>query len=261
MFRKRLYYLIEFQYLGYNYHGWQKQPDVKTLEHTISRTLNYVLPETKFKLMAAGRTDAKVSAAQSFFELFIENHTIADISEFLNLFNKNLPSDIRIVSIKEVDEKFNILNDVTSKEYHYYFAFGEKLHPFCASILCTNLNHLDIETMKSAALLFKGEHDFSAFIYKSNANSKTARKIMSAEIVENTELKANFFPSKSYVLKIKGKGFGRNMVRLIIGALFDIGEGKLTEDQIKIWLKEGRSTHLSRIAPANGLILHKVAYS
>ena len=95
-----------------------------------------------------------------------------------------------------VDEKFNILNDVTSKEYHYYFAFGEKLHPFCASILCTNLNHLDIETMKSAALLFKGEHDFSAFIYKSNANSKTARKIMSAEIVENTELKANFFPSR-----------------------------------------------------------------
>ena len=68
--KKRFYYLIKFQYLGHNYHGWQKQPDVKTLEHTISRTLNYVLPDQKFKILGAGRTDAKVSALEAYFELF-----------------------------------------------------------------------------------------------------------------------------------------------------------------------------------------------
>ena len=71
MFEKRFYYLVKIQYLGYRFHGWQKQPQLKTLHHMIDRTLKYVLGETRFKTLGAGRTDAMVSANEAAFELFV----------------------------------------------------------------------------------------------------------------------------------------------------------------------------------------------
>ena len=66
------YYLIEIQFLGYRYHGWQKQPNLKTVHLMIDRTINYILENNKFKSLGAGRTDAMVSAPQTAFELFTE---------------------------------------------------------------------------------------------------------------------------------------------------------------------------------------------
>ena len=62
MFKKTFYYLIKIQYLGYRFHGWQKQPNLKTVELMLQRTLKYVLQEQKFKILGAGRTDAMVSS-------------------------------------------------------------------------------------------------------------------------------------------------------------------------------------------------------
>ena len=78
MFEKRFYYLVKFQFLGYRYHGWQKQPDVKTLHSVIDRTLKYILEDRKFKTLSASRTDAKVSAVRPVFELFLIDKPLED---------------------------------------------------------------------------------------------------------------------------------------------------------------------------------------
>ena len=82
MFNKRYYYLVKIQYLGYRFHGWQKQPDVKTLHLMIDRTLKYILDDQKFKTLGAGRTDAMVSANEAALELFLYNKPIEDLDVF-----------------------------------------------------------------------------------------------------------------------------------------------------------------------------------
>ena len=82
MFRKRFYYIIELQYLGFRYHGWQKQPNVNTLQRMVERTVSYVLKHKDFKVLASGRTDAKVSANQTYIELFVDYQPLDMISFF-----------------------------------------------------------------------------------------------------------------------------------------------------------------------------------
>jgi len=104
---KRFYYLIQLQYLGFRYHGWQKQPGVLTVEHMLHKTLNFILEDQRFKVLAAGRTDAMVSANQTYIELFVYEDEL-DLETFLDQFNKNLPQDIRALSIEETTADFNI---------------------------------------------------------------------------------------------------------------------------------------------------------
>src|SRR5699024_1985704 len=131
---KRYYYLIKLQYLGFRYHGWQRQPGLKTVERMVKRTLAYVLKEKPFKTLAAGRTDAMVSVNQTYVELFVYDDPLV-LEEFFPLFNKNLPQDIRALDIEETHEKFNIIQHPQLKEYLYFFSFGKKAHPFCAPFM------------------------------------------------------------------------------------------------------------------------------
>ncbi|MFC0605657.1 tRNA pseudouridine(38-40) synthase TruA [Winogradskyella pulchriflava] len=260
MFEKRFYYLIKIQYLGYRFHGWQKQPDVKTIHLMIDRTLKYILGEKRFKTLGAGRTDAMVSANEAALELFIYNHSITDFDEFLALFNHNLPQDIRALSIKEVDKDFNVIQDSKLKEYHYVFSEGQKNHPFCAPIMTTILEPLDVELMKQGAKLFEGNHNFKTYCYKATDKGEYVRDIVSSEIVDNTIYTANFFPEKSYVFKVIGKGFMRNQIRLMFGCLIKLGRGEVSLDYIKNSLKEDSTEVMDYIAPASGLILHALDF-
>ncbi|WP_299520305.1 tRNA pseudouridine(38-40) synthase TruA [Winogradskyella sp.] len=260
MFEKRFYYLIKIQYLGYRFHGWQKQPDVKTIHLMIDRTLKYILGDVKFKTLGAGRTDAMVSANEAAFELFVYNEPIDNFNEFLDLFNYNLPQDIRALSIKEVSKDFNVIQDSKLKEYHYVFSEGQKNHPFCASILATILVPLDVGLMKQGAKLFEGTHNFKAYCYRATDNGEYVRTIESCEIVENTIYQANFFPQQSYVFKIKGKGFMRNQIRLMFGCLIKLGRGEVTLGYIEGSLKADNKEVMDYIAPASGLILHRLDF-
>lgn len=260
MFDKRYYYLIKIQYLGYRFHGWQKQPDVKTLHLMIDRTLKYILGDTRFKTLGAGRTDAMVSANEAALELFIYKQPIEDFEGFLELFNYNLPQDIRALSIREVDKDFNIIQDSKVKEYHYVFSQGQKNHPFCAPILTTILEPLNIDLMKEGAKLFEGTHNFKTYCYKATNKGEYQRTIEYCEIVDNTIYTANFFPKESYVFIIRGKGFMRNQIRLMMGCLIKLGRGEVTLDYIKETLKEDSKEVMDYIAPASGLILHRLDF-
>lgn len=256
---KKYYYLINIQYLGYRFHGWQKQPNLKTLHLMVDRTFNYILEGRYFKTLTSGRTDAMVSAESAAFELFLEE-PIEDKVAFLELFNYNLPQDIRAVYIKEVDAQFNIIQHSKIKEYLYLFTYGEKCHPFCAPIMTTILDALDIDRMKKGAKLFEGEHYLRSYCYRPTENGVYTREILKCEIVENTIYSANYFPEKSFILKVRGKGFMRNQIRLMMGTLIDLGKGKLTLDDIQNSLKPDSKVKMNFIAPASGLILNTVEF-
>jgi tRNA pseudouridine38-40 synthase len=251
--------VFKIQYLGYRFHGWQKQPNVKTVHLMIDRTFKYILEDKKFKTLASGRTDAMVSANEGAFELFLEE-PIEGFKEFLELFNHNLPQDIRALSIKEVDEKFNIIQHSKTKEYLYLFAFGNKYHPFCAPILTTIRESLDIELMKQGAKLFEGTHNFKNYCYKATDNGVYSREILTCKIVENDLYTASFFPPKTYILKVRGKGFMRNQIRLMMGVLIKLGRREVTLQYIEESLKPDVQEHMDYIAPASGLILNKIEF-
>ena len=253
-------YLISAQFLGFRYSGWQKQPGQKTVEGMLLKTLKFILPDVPLKILGAGRTDAKVSAMAYYFELFLKEKSLDDIPQLHELFNKNLPPDIRILDIIEVDTDFNIIQHSKSKEYVYLFSFGEKNHPFCAPFMANILEPLNIEQMKEAAALFKGTHDFSNYTARLRTNSKTVRTIKNCHIEENTLLTANFFPDKSYALRIVGEGFMRYQVRMIMGALIQLGKGELKLADIQKSLKTDNGMQLTYVAPGSGLLLNSIDF-
>ncbi len=225
----------------------------------IDRTFKFILEDRYFKTLAAGRTDAMVSANEAAFELFL-HHKVENETELLELFNKNLPQDIRALSIKEVSEDFNIINSSKTKEYIYLFTHSEKCHPFCASLLTTILDTLDIELMQRGSKLFEGTHNFKTYCYKATNEGLYTRTIDTCELIENTIYTANFFPEKSYLLHVTGKGFGRNQIRLMMGALIKLGRGDINLDYISQSLLPESIEVMDFIAPASGLILNKIEF-
>jgi len=117
---------------------------------------------------------------------------------------------------------------------------------------------LDLNAMEEAARFFEGHHDFKAYVFRPNKHTQTQGEILRCEIVKNTMYSANFFPKQSYALRIKSKGFKRRQIRLIMGALFDLGKGKITKTYIRESLEPKNDIKINTVAPASGLILNSV---
>ena len=250
-------YLIELRFLGFRYHGWAIQPQVKTLHGMLNKTLNYILEGRKFKSLGSGRTDALVSASYYACEIIVMEEI--DIDEFFVQLNDNLPQDMSCLGVKRLSSDFNIIQSVAEKEYRYYFSFGKKNDPFAAPFIASFPMNLDIDRMKKAALLFEGEHNFRSFCYKPVRELEFVRTITSCCIEENTDYQASFFPEKSFVMKVRGKGFMRYQVRLMAGALLRIGTGEISETTLMEALDD-KILLESWVAPASGLILHAVDF-
>ncbi len=256
---KKYYYLIHFQYLGFRYHGWLKQPGLKTVEFMMEKTTEFIIGHTDFKILGASRTDAKVSANHSACELFVNEPL--DIDKLLINFNNNLPNDIKVIKIEEKDKNFNIINAPRIKEYYYFFSSGEKCHPFCAPLICSFQEDLDISLMKKGALLFQGKHDFRQYCTKPSLKTNFKRELLVSRIKENNIFTANFFPAKSYVYHIHSKGFMRYQVRLIMGQLLSLGKKEIGLSDIKESLKGKSCKPLRQIAPSSGLVLNKIKFA
>ena len=252
--KKNFFYLITLEYLGFRYHGWQKQKDVKTVQLMLDKTLKFVLgEEVEFKTLAAGRTDAMVSSLHSVVELF-STHEL-NVIKLTKELNHNLPVDMRINSIDVTDENFLIMDTPRIKHYAYYFCFKDKPHPFCAPIMTFIREDLDITLMQEAVKLFIGEHYYGNYIYQPNPQKKLWREIISSEITTNTDFIGSYFPKTSYVFKVSSPGFGRYQVRNMMGSLFQIGMGQIDIETFKKSLQEGFQVENKLMAPASGLVL------
>ncbi len=252
-------YIIELQYLGFRYSGWQVQKDVKTIQYMLDRTLKFIYEDKiKIKSLGSSRTDRMVSAMSFHCEIFCDQ--ILDIDDlFLNL-EKNLPADIRVIKAFPIDKNFQIIHPSHQKEYIYCFSYGKKAHPYSAPFIYNSLEKLDIDLMKIACKLFEGKHFFKKYCYRPEGKDHFFREISHSEIIPNDILTANFFPKNSYVFKVKGNGFLHHQVRIMMGTLIDLGLGKLNIEDIEDSLKETEEEvlkHIGFIAPSSGLHLYK----
>lgn len=255
---KKFFYVLETCFLGHRYHGWQKQTNAtKTVQQQIDRKLKYLLGENNFKTLPASRTDKMVSAFKHYFQIYAENPIDIKVLERLNEY---LPDDIAVTNIFEVDSKFQIIGSAEFKEYHYYFANTKAKYPFAAPYMTFIQEELDIERMKKACSLFLGEHNFRSYCYRPNENKEFIRTIDECGIFENDLLKANFFPPLSFYFKVKSKGFFRHQIRLMMGTLFKLGLGEISEEDIKTSLATA-SDSIGYVAPPSGLILVDTQFS
>lgn len=252
-------YLVSIQFLGFRFHGWQKQSNAMSLHEMIDKTLSFVFDDVQYKSIGMSRTDSKVSASSYHFQLFLNNSI--DDDWFLHVFNNNAPQDLKAREIIQTDLDFNIIQSKKIKEYHYYFSSGSKNHPYAAPFIVNIDGELDIEVMKKGALLFKGEHFFGNYCTKPSKNKVLTREVISCLITENDILKANFFPKKSFVLKVSAEGFLRYQIRLMMGMLIELGKGNISLQDIKESLKESKNTSpLPTIAPGSGLHLFYIEF-
>ena len=240
-------YLATIEYVGTNYAGWQIQPNGVSIEEEIEKVLSRIL-NRKTKIYGSGRTDAGVHAhGQTFhFDAF----QIKDLGKFMYSLNSLLPSDMHVLDIRQVRDDFNARYDAKSKTYSYYINMGE-YDPFERDKMYQFLRKLDVEKMMEALDAFKGTHNFQNFTSKPEDMNNYVRTIHEASI-----------ETVGDILKITftGNGFMRYMVRMMVGALIEVGLGKLTEMKIKILLVDINRKVVSYKAPANGLYLEKVTY-
>lgn len=226
----------------------------------IDKTMEFVLGHTDFKTLGCGRTDAKVSADDYYVELFVNQKL--DSKQFKEEVNRNLPPDIRVKSVQKVAPSFNIIQDVASKEYHYYFSSGEKAHPFNAPFMWTSIDTLDIAKMKEAAALFEGVHDFGWYAVQPSENTVLEREITCARIEESSKSFGYFRPEELSVFKVKSKGFMKYQVRMMMGALIDVGLGNMSLEEFRLTLTQKEANgQKKRIAPSSGLVLHQVVFN
>lgn len=224
----------------------------------VDKTLAAVLGHTDFNTLGASRTDALVSANQGAVELFT-TESIAPEQLLLSL-NEHLPNDIRALGVEEVNADFNIIRHSKIKEYLYLFSFGAKNHPFAAPFMTYMQEALDIPKMQEGAQLFEGLHNFQRYCSKAADKVAFTREITCCQIRKNTLYTASFFPEQSYMLQVRGTGFLRHQVRLMMGALFDLGKGKITLEDISHSLQGGNLPPISYMAPASGLILQNISF-
>ena len=252
-------YLLYVEFLGFRFRGWQHQPGQQTVEGMLKKTLKFVLPGTPVKLLASGRTDAKVSARALPVSLIVYNEII-NTDAFLEELNANLPPDIRVNHLEAVPFDFNVIQDVVSKEYHYYFSNESDFHPNASPFIGYFPEPLNIQRMREAAPIFEGTHHFKAFCSRPTSKANFERTITRSKIELNTYFNAPFIPETTYAYLVQGSGFLRYQIRMMLGALVMLGRDEIHEDDLLAALDGNPTLPITTVAPGSGLVLHQVSY-
>lgn len=234
-------------YDGTNFHGFQIQNDLRTVQLEIENVLK-VVTKCDTKIYPAGRTDTGVHA---FGQVF---HFDTDIKmkewQMKNAINSRLPRDIYIKSVEIVDEASHSRFSAKTKEYHYIIDLNE-YDPLLTNYRYFYKHKIDIEKMIDASKIFIGVHDFKAFT-KNHKMENTVREIYSIDFeVVNNVIKIIF----------KGNGFLHNMVRIIVAMLIEVGNGRKTKEDLEKALISKDRKLAPKIAPANALYLVDIKYS
>lgn len=252
------YYRLLLQYKGTNYLGWQIQPETagSTIQGELNKALINISKSRNVKSMGAGRTDAGVHALGQVVKIGIElNIAPANLVKALNV---NLPNDIRVIDADLSDVDFLPTVDAKSKEYHYRFTFHRTPSAFQSGLIANFPFELDLDKMRQACKLFLGTHDFRNFYCEGTDVAHYVREIYDCEIFEVSQ--DSWMLPSHYVFRIVGNGFLKQMVRLIVGAIWNIGRGKITLDDLNLALSPNKLERLGPVAPAEGLYMIRVNY-
>jgi len=239
---------LTVEYDGTDYCGWQIQKNGLSVQQVIEDCL-YNLTSEKIKITGSGRTDAGVHAKGQVAHFDTES-TIPP-EKFAVALNVLLPADIKVIKSEKVSGDFNARKSTKKKTYSYTVYRSEIPRPLKERYALMTDKNLDIPAMKSAAKLFVGEHDFISFCASGSSVKTTVRTIYSLSVKEKGE---------DVIFTVTGGGFLYNMVRIIVGTLLKVGEGKASEKDIELMLSGKNRSLGGKTLPAKGLCLEKVVY-
>lgn len=252
-------YKLILQYKGSQYSGFQVQLNDRTIQGELNNALKILSKTDEIKSIGSGRTDAGVHA----FGQVVKIEIPVNIPEqsLVKAINSHLPHDIRVVSAERTDERFHPIFSAKSKEYNYVFSTQEMITPFADELVTHFPYDLDIEVMRKGCKVFCGEHDFINYQCTGTEVETTVRKILECELLQ-FKASGHFghILDEYYVLRVVGNGFLKQMVRLMMGALWALGRGKVTLEELEKSLKTPLSHRLGATAPPQGLYLKEVHY-
>jgi tRNA pseudouridine38-40 synthase len=239
---------LTIEYEGTAYVGWQRQPNGLSVQEAVESALARIVGEP-VTIISSGRTDAGVHARG--MVAHFETNTDLPLSAFREGVNSHLPNDIAIVAAEPADADFHARYSALGKRYRYTVLIGDVRSPLAARTSWHIKRRLDVEAMRSAASLLVGKHDFAAFRSSGCDAQTTVRELFSIDIKKHGRL---------LHFDIIGSGFLRNMVRVIVGTLVEIGSGKRSPDEIAELLATGDRDLSGVTAPPQGLCLMQVWY-
>ncbi len=238
--------MLTLSYDGTDFHGWQRQPQRRTVQGVIESSLAKITRK-KINVIGAGRTDAGVHALEQVASF--KAKLKMEEEELFAALNSIFPDDVRVTSLKKVDVNFHARKMAASKVYQYRIFNSPYISPFISRYVLHRASPLDVELMKKAAFLFVREADFRAF--SSDSLLEPVRKVMRSEIEKKGE---------EIIYTVEANGFLRYMVRTMVGTLLEVGRGKIRPEKIEEIFREKKRTLFSPTAPAKGLCLIKVNY-
>ncbi len=234
---------LTIEYDGTEFHGWQVQPDVRTVQGEIVRALGELGEHVE--VTGAGRTDAGVHAAGQVANARLE--TRLDAATIARALNAKLPHDVRVKGIEDVPLSFNARFDARSRTYRYIIT--KRPTSLWRRYFHYHGGKLDIRAMRAATRELAGERDFSSFCSSADSSRTKVCRIMTADLAEAPPL---------ITFDITADHFLHTMVRSIAGTLIEIGAGKPWDMKQIIEQRDRRQA--GPTLPPNGLYLMEVRY-
>jgi tRNA pseudouridine38-40 synthase len=254
MARRRI--KITLAYDGGGFHGWQVQPGLPTIQGTLEEIIGG-MEGRPVHVAGSGRTDAGVHALEQVAAFSLENPI--PLPNLRRAVNRLLPAAIRVLSAEEVHPDFHPRFDAKAKTYEYRILRGETCSPFEWPYVYHYPYRLDEERMRQMALVFAGEHDFTAYAAadvsdargnaKSGADYNTGGKSKVRTVFASTLHR----DGERLIYQVRGSGFLKHMVRNLVGTLMEAGRGNIA-DVTALPVRCGPT------APAKGLFLVSVEY-
>jgi tRNA pseudouridine38-40 synthase len=243
---RKLKLIVEYD--GTDFSGWQRQDGQRTVQGTLEDTVHQLLGE-RGEVRGAGRTDAGVHAAGQVASLSLRSRIPA--TGFLRGMNSLLPADVAVVDSADVPETFDARFSARGKIYRYRIWNHLVRSPLHARTSWHCRRPLDLERMREAAALLCGEHDFRGFRASDCDRRNTVRVIRRFDLAKRGAL---------IELDVEATAFLKNMVRILVGTLADVGRGKRQLPDVLRALETGDRAAGGVTAPAAGLTLHHVIY-
>jgi tRNA pseudouridine38-40 synthase len=238
-------------YDGTDYHGWQVQPGLPTIQGTLEQVLSGI-EGWPVQVAGSGRTDAGVHAVAQVAAFSIENPIPVD--NLRRAMNRLLPRDIRVLQTEEAALDFHPRFQARRKTYEYRIFRGEICSPFERRYVYHHPYPLAIDEMIAGAPLLEGQHDFTAFAASDQRDELEFSKMRTIFCSRLT------LDGERLIYRVTGSGFLKHMVRNIVGVLLEVGKENVDRAGLLARLEPGCKIPPGPTAPARGLFLVSVDY-
>lgn len=242
---------ILVSYDGTDYHGWQVQPGLPTIQGVLEDVISGIEGRA-VQVAGSGRTDAGVHALGQVAAFSIDNPIPVD--NLRRAMNRLLPRDIRVLQVEEAALDFHPRFQAKRKTYEYRIFRGEVCSPFERRYVYHHPYPLATEEMIAVAPLLEGEHDFAAFAASDERDELELSKVRTIFCSRLT------LEGDRLTYRVTGSGFLKHMVRNIVGVLLEVGKGNVDRESFLARLEPGCPIPAGPAAPARGLLLASVEY-